>query len=117
MSQAEFDRVCEVRGFKPQGVLGYYGTPSGVHVSVLNLGRNPTRRAIVAYLHAQNDKHEKCKKADARNAERMDAITGGYRKGDPARVFCGEHGIRMELLRLTPEEAAAITMLLREVRS
>jgi hypothetical protein len=48
MTKAQFDSECRRRGFRSEGVLGYYRLPGGVCVSVLNAGSR--RRDWLAYL-------------------------------------------------------------------
>lgn len=53
MTQAQFDRACEKRGFVRQGFLGYYClADTSVRVSVTNVGTR--RRTQLAYLIAEN---------------------------------------------------------------
>jgi hypothetical protein len=58
MSQSQFDAACARRGFKRQGFFGYYDLnipEQRVSVSILNAGTK--RRAQLAYLIRQQDKH------------------------------------------------------------
>jgi hypothetical protein len=59
MSQAQFDRECEKRGFRRYGIvgLGYYDVGNGTSVSVHNAG--PRRRDRLAYLIEQAKRAEK----------------------------------------------------------
>jgi hypothetical protein len=64
MTKAQFEAACKRRGFGAEGFLGYYLLPCGVGVSVLNAG--PTYRAQLAYLIAEQAKHEERQKLNAK---------------------------------------------------
>lgn len=60
MSQSQFDEAVSRHGFKCEGFMGYYKLPApfqNCSVSVLNAGDN--RRARLAYLLKELERHEK----------------------------------------------------------
>ena len=79
MTRKQFEAACERRGFKPEGFMGYYFTPSGFSISALNAG--PNKRAQLAYLIKENEREEKRKKESKRRRARVDAAVKLFCKG------------------------------------
>ena len=122
MTEAQFSAALERHGIGPRaGFLGYHSieldAATSLHVPAANGGS--TRRAQLAYLIARKREAQQRHDLDARTRAAMLALIEDASDVDPRWVAStGDGTITLHKLeRLTVEHAAAIVLLLRELRA